>query len=102
MTEISSAPPYPRCSDDFTRGKSVCRWPNSALNMTLVASKTGSPEVTAMTISAQFSPSGSHHFHHLLPTHHSKHIISGAASINRFYRQCSDSHCCVRTGTTST
>ena len=61
MTEISSAHSYPRCSDYFTQGRSVCSWPNSALNMNLLASKTGSPGVIAMTLSAPFSPSGSHY-----------------------------------------
>ena len=61
MTEISSARSYPRSSDYFTQGRSVCRWPNSSLDMNLVASKTSSPGVIAMTLSTRFSPSGSHH-----------------------------------------
>ena len=61
MTEIYSAPSYPRCSDYFTQGRSVCRWPNSSLDMNLAASKTGSPGAIATTLSARFSPSGSHH-----------------------------------------
>ena len=61
MTEISSAHSYSRCSDYFTQGRSVCCLPNSSLNMNLVASKTGSPRVIAMTLSVRFSPSGYHH-----------------------------------------
>jgi hypothetical protein len=61
MTEISSALSYPRCSDYFTQGRSVCRWPNSSLDMHLLASKTSSLGLIPMTLSARFSPSGSHH-----------------------------------------
>ena len=39
----------------------ACCWPSSSLNTNLVASKTGSPGVIAMTLSARFSPSVSHH-----------------------------------------
>ena len=79
MTEIPSAHSYPRCSDYFTQGKGVCRWSNSSLDMNLVASKTGSPRLTAMTfcsiLSIRFSPHLAF-FNHLQPTHHSKHIVS--------------------------
>ena len=61
MTELFSAPSYPSCSDYFPQGKGVCRWSNSSPDMNLVASKTGSPGLTAMPLSARFSPSGSHH-----------------------------------------
>jgi len=40
------APAYPACSDYFSRGGSVCRWPNSSLDMNFIASKTGSPRAT--------------------------------------------------------
>jgi len=61
MTKISSAPPYPTCSGYFSRSRSVCQWTNSLRDMNLVASKTGSPGVTPMTISARSSPSRPHH-----------------------------------------
>ena len=64
MTELFSAPSNPSCSDYFPQGKGVCRWSNSSLDMldmNSVASKTGSPRLTPMPLSARFSPSGSHH-----------------------------------------
>jgi len=61
MTKISSAPPYPTCSAYFSPSRSVCQWTNSLRDMNLVASKTGSPGVTPMTISARSSPSRPHH-----------------------------------------
>ena len=54
MTEISSAHYYPRCSNYFIQGRSMGRWPNSSLDMNLVASKTSSPGVIAMPLSARF------------------------------------------------
>jgi len=93
MTKISSAPPYPTCSGYFSRSRSVCQWTNSLRDMNLVASKTGSPGVTphdhfCSILSIPPSPRLAF-LNHLRPTHHSNHIISRAASINRFYRQCS-------------
>jgi hypothetical protein len=49
------SPALPRCSDYFTRGKSVRQWPNLPLKMNLMASKIGSSPVTPLTLPAPLS-----------------------------------------------